>query len=74
MNNHKQKMRAPIIVTILMVLYYIVYFGVLIALLDGVWKYLFGIFPLVFSVITIKVCIERIHEIKKGEDDDLSQY
>ena len=67
-------MRAPIIVTILMVLYYIVYFGVLIALLDGVWKYLLGIFPLVFSVVTIKVCIERISEIKKGEEDDLSQY
>ena len=72
--NHKQKMRAPIIVTILMVLYYILYFGVLIALLDGVWKYLLGIFPLVFTAVTIKVCIERIHEIKKGEEDDLSQY
>jgi hypothetical protein len=35
---------------------------------------LLGIFPLVFIGITVKVCIERIQEIKKGEEDDLSQY
>ena len=69
-----KKWIAPIIVTILMVLYYIVYFGFLISLLDGVWKYALGIIPLAFSVVTIKVCIERINEIKKGEEDDLSKY
>ena len=27
-----------------------------------------------FSIVMIKVCIERINEIKKGEEDDLSKY
>ena len=74
MNEHKKKMIAPIVVTCLMVLYYIVYFGFLITLLEGIWKYALGIFPLALSAVMIKVCIERIHEIKKGEEDDISQY
>ena len=57
-----------------MVLYYVIYFGFLITLLNGIWKYALGIIPLAFSIVMIKVCIERIHEIKKGEEDDLSQY
>ena len=30
--------------------------------------------PLALSVVMVKVCIERIQEIKKGEEDDLSKY
>ncbi len=74
MDSNKKKMVAPIIVTIIMVLYYIVYFGLLITLVDGIWKYVLGIIPLVFSVVMVKVCIERINEIKKGEEDDISKY
>ena len=57
-----------------MVLYYVVYFGFLITLLEGIWRYVLAIVPIAFSVITVKVCIERMNEIKKGEEDDLSQY
>ncbi|MBP3301380.1 MAG: hypothetical protein J6M34_07760 [Clostridia bacterium] len=71
---HKRKMIAPILVTVLMTLYYVVYFGLLISLLEGVWDYVFGIVPLFFAAVTVKVCIERIFEIRKGEEDDLSQY
>ena len=74
MNSHKKKMIAPIVITVIMILYYIAYFGFLISLLDGIWKYVLGIIPLAFSVIMIYVCIERINEIKKGEEDDISQY
>ena len=74
LNSHKKKMIAPIIVTIIMILYYIVYFGFLISLLDGIWKYALGLIPLVFSGIMIYVCIQRIDEIRKGEEDDISQY
>mgnify|MGYP003505445492 CR=1 FL=1 len=74
MNSHKKKMIAPIIITIIMILYYITYFGFLISLLDGFWKYALGIIPLVLSGIMVYVCIERINEIKKGEEDDLSKY
>ena len=74
MDSHKKKMIAPIVVTILMVLYYVIYFGFLISLLEGVVKYALGIIPILFSIVMIKVCIERIREIKGGEEDDLSQY
>ena len=74
MKKYRSKLIAPILVTLFMVLYYILYFGFLISLIEGVWKWLFGLFPLVFTVLTIKVCIERIQEIQKGEEDDLSQY
>ena len=70
----KKKIIAPIVVSVIMVLYYVVYFGILIALLDGIWKWSLGIIPLALSVIMLKVCIERINEIKKGEEDDLSKY
>ena len=69
-----KKMIAPIIVSILMIIYYVVYFGLLISLLDGVFKYALGIIPLAFTAVMLKVCIERINEIKKGEEDDLSKY
>ena len=69
-----KKMIAPILVTIIIVLYFVVYFGFLITLVDGVWKYLLGILPLVFAAIMVKVCIERINEIRKGEEDDISKY
>jgi hypothetical protein len=57
-----------------MILYYVAYFGFLISLLEGVWKYALGMIPLAFSGVMLYVCIERIHEIKKGEEDDISQY
>ena len=74
MNKRKKKIAVPIIVTVLMVLYFGVYFGFLISLVDGIWKVLLGILPPVFSAVMVKVCIDRIREIKKGEEDDLSQY
>ena len=74
MKEHKKKLIAPIIVTAIMVLYYIAYFGFLISLIDGIWKWLLGIIPLAFTTVMLKVCIERINEIKKGEEDDLSKY
>ena len=74
MDSKKKKMLAPIIVTAIILLYYIAYFGFIISLIDGVWKYLLGLLPLLLSVVMIAVCIERIKEIKKGEEDDLSKY
>ena len=74
MDSHRRKMIAPIIVTIVMVFYYVVYFGLLLSMLDGIWKYMLGILPIVFSAVMIKVCVERIKEIQEGEEDDLSKY
>ena len=74
LNAHKKKIIAPIIITAILILYYITYFGFLISLLNGIWKYVLGIIPLVLSGIMIYVCIERINEIQKGEEDDISKY
>ena len=74
MKKHNKKLIAPIIVSAIMVLYYVIYFGILIAVLDGIWKWLLGIIPLALSAVMLKVYIERIKEIKKGEEDDLSKY
>ena len=74
MDFHKKKMLAPIIVSVLMILYYVIYFGLLISLLEGVFKYAFGIIPIIFAIVMVKVCIERIKEIKGGEEDDIGKY
>ena len=69
-----KKQIVPVVVTILIVLYYVVYFGFLITAVLGIWKYALGIIPLVLSALTVKVCIDRINEIKEGEEDDISKY
>ena len=74
MDLHKKRMIAPIVVSVLIILYYIIYFGFLISLLGGVFKYALGIIPILFSIVMVKVCIERIKEIKGGEEDDISKY
>ncbi len=74
MNRHRKKMVAPIVISVIVVLYYAAYFGFLITLLDGIWKYVLSIVPLLLSAVMVKVCIERIKEIKKGEEDDISKY
>jgi hypothetical protein len=74
LKDKKRKMMAPIVVTVIMVAYYVLYFGLMASLLSGFWKYALGIIPLAFSVLMLKVCIERINEIKKGEEDDISKY
>lgn len=74
MNPHIKKIIPPIVVSVLLVLYLVIYFGVLITLLEGIWKYALGIIPLLLFPVIVYVCIQRIKEIKKGEEDDLSQY
>ncbi len=71
---HIQKMVAPIVITILFILYYIVYFGWIIAMLGGVAAWLLGIIPFVSGCVLIYVCMQRIREIRSGEEDDLSKY
>ena len=61
-------------ISVIVVLYYAAYFGLLITMLDGIWKYVLGIVPILLSSVMFKVCIERIKEIKDGEEDDISKY
>ena len=71
---NKKKIIAPVIITVLMAIYFIVYFGFLITLINGILKYLLGIIPLAFIGVIVFVCVERIKEIRSGEEDDISKY
>lgn len=69
-------MIAPIIITILFVLYY-VGFACACFYIDGIpliVKIVFGAVPLILAAVCVYVLIERIEEIRSGEEDDLSEY
>lgn len=74
MKSKDKKMIAPIVISIIVVGYYIFYFTILLSSLDGLLGFIFGIIPIILSLIMIRVCIERINEIKGGEEDDISKY
>ena len=75
MKKHRKKMVAPIVITIVMILYFVCYFGFLLSLMHTVLqKVLLGICPALLGIGMIYVCVERIKEIQGGEEDDLSQY
>ena len=70
-----KKYIAPIIITVLMILWFLLYFGVIITLIENLlFKIIVGIVPVIFAGIMIFVLIERIKEIRSGEEDDLSNY
>ena len=74
MSEHTKKKLAPIIITVLIVLYYGVYFGIIVSLVPGIFKIPLGIIPLFLGITMIYVCVQRIKEINGGEEDDLSKY
>ena len=67
-------MAAPIVITVIVVLYYVFYFGLIMKLMDGAIKYVFGVVPIVLAAVMVHVLIERIREIKGGEEDDIGKY
>ena len=71
---HNRKMIAPVIITAVLVIYYIAYFALIITQMDGFPRIFLGVVPLFFACVMVKVCFEQIDEIKKGENNDLSQY
>ncbi len=71
---HKNKMIAPVVITILAIAYYLWYFVLLMKSLDGILRLLVGILPIALIGIMLYVCKQRIEEIRSGEEDDLSQY
>lgn len=72
---HGKKMIAPIVITALIVLYYI---GIMIACMVmpmPLWlKLVFFLVPLLLAGTMIGVLVGRIREIKGGEEDDLGKY
>ena len=69
-------MIAPVVIVALISIYYIA-IGVIFAYMNGVpmlAKIIALVVPALLSGVAITVLIQRINEIKKGEDDDLSKY
>lgn len=74
-NNHRNKMIAPIIITVIFILYFLGYFAVCIFIdIPLISKLVFGLVPLALIGISFYVLAERIKEIRSGEEDDLSKY
>lgn len=72
---HRRKILPVIIITVILITYFAIYFGVMIAQMQNtVLKWLLGIIPALLGAVMIGLCVQRIKEIKGGEEDDLSQY
>lgn len=76
MDKQTKKLIAPIIITILIICYFIfyTYIGVLISDIPSIVKVLILIIPISLIILSICMLFERIREIKGGEEDDLSKY
>ena len=76
MNQKSKKIIAPIFITIIFCVYFVfwAFFIFEDAYLSIIAKILMAIVPLAFAAVNILVLIERIKEIRSGEEDDLSQY
>jgi hypothetical protein len=72
---HGRKMIAPIVISVLIVIMYVTMaIGVFVLNLAFVAKLLFIIIPLALSGVMIYVLVERIKEIRGGEEDDIGKY
>jgi len=71
----KRKMVAPIVITALMAVFLFLYLGLLFFVDVPVWvKIAVGVILAIDYGVSILVLVERIKEIRSGEEDDLSQY
>lgn len=68
-------MIAPIIITALLLLYIGFFVWAWSTLPFQFWIKMIGlVIPLALMAVSIYVLVERIKEIQRGEEDDLSQY
>ena len=75
MKKYLNKIIAPIIISLLMIVYVAFYFTFLIYTIPFLYlKILFGIIPIALIGAMVYTLIQRIKEIKGGEEDDLSKY
>ena len=68
---HRNKMIAPIIIAAVLIVYYVF---MLIPDLTVIMKLLMVIIPLALAGVAFAVTVERVQEIRSGEEDDLSKY
>ena len=72
---HFKKLIAPIVITIFLVIYFALYAMLCIYFpLPVVIRVIGACIALFFTGVCIYVFVERIIEIRSGEEDDLSKY
>jgi len=75
MDSHTRKLIASIIVVAILIIYYLI---IALALIKFKFPFfvivIIGLFTAILSSLLIYVLAERIKEIWKGEEDDLSKY
>jgi hypothetical protein len=76
MKNHTKKLIAPIVISALILLYFIGFIVVAAATawLPLGWMIALAVVPLCLAGVMVYVLVQRIKEIRSGEEDDLSQY
>ncbi|OLS03402.1 hypothetical protein TICRE_06320 [Tissierella creatinophila DSM 6911] len=76
MKKHTKKLIAPIIITVLIVSYFVFYMwmGLFISEIPSIMKMLLLVFPVGLIALSVYMLFERVKEIKDGEEDDLSKY
>ena len=76
MKKHTRKLIAPIVITALILLYFIGFIVVAVTTdwLPLGWMIALIVIPLCLGGVMIYVLVQRIKEIRSGEEDDLSQY
>ena len=75
MNDHKKKMIAPVIITILFLAYLLFYGFMMVIAVGDKSVLLFLSVPLIaLGIGMIYTLYTRIKEIRSGEEDDLSNY
>ena len=75
MTKHGKKMLAPILITIVFLLYLSVYVALIVmTAADTPLVILFGIPVLLLGAGMVYVLYTRIREIRSGEEDDLDNY
>lgn len=74
--SRSRRMIAPIVITVVLALYYLAFALVCLLLpeIPLIVRLIFGLIPLALVGVLVYVLIERIKEIRSGEEDDLSQY
>ena len=65
--NATRKLIAPIIITIVCILALIAYMGIVFAASIPIWLKAAG-------AVALLVLVERIQEVRSGEEDDLGKY
>lgn len=74
--NHGKKMIAPIVISLIIVLYYVFIIALFMCVpgIPFMVRVFMIVIPLLLAAAMIGVLISRIKEIKGGEEDDLSKY